>query len=201
MAVRVLFQQKIVEDKKRKAISMGLKRMLLKLNPKHHQTTEKTLNSKWILGCAQKATGSSSTAGFGEHLADATDNLNVFAALTLFYAVQEEPNEAGVAGEKDNASLADASPCSVLEDTCLERSFMDAVIRCGRPEIEKTLLDVPSSGLAKNVTMIRKDTDEKNLASAKAVFEAATSWRRRPEQLRPQRVARRARETAPAPRT
>ena len=202
MAYRVLFQQKIVEDKKRKAISMYLKRMLHKLSPKHHQSTEQTLNYEWISGCASKAVGSSSPAGLGEHLqTDATDKFNVFAALTLFYAVQEEPNEAGVAGEKDNASLADASPCSVLEDTCLERSFMDAVIRCGRPDLEKTLLDVPSSGLAKNVTMIRKDTGEKNLASAKAVFEAATSWRRQAEQLRLQRCARRVRQTAPAPRT
>ena len=133
-----------------------MKRMLLKMNPKHHQTTEQTLNHEWILGGAPKAIGSSSPAGFCEHLADATDKLNVFAALTLVYAVQEEPNEAGVAGEKDNASLADASPCLVFEDTCLERSFMDAAIRCGRPELAKTLLDVSASDPAKNVTMIRK---------------------------------------------
>ena len=95
-----------------------MKRSLLKPNRKHHQSTEQTLNCEWISGCASKAVGSSPSAGLGEHFqTSATDEYNVFDALANVYAVQEEPNEAGVAGEKDNASLADATPCSGLEDT------------------------------------------------------------------------------------
>ena len=42
-------------------------------------------------------------------------------------------------------------------------------------ELAKMLLDVLSSDFAKHVTKIRQDAGEKNLAGAKAVFEAATS--------------------------
>ena len=79
-----------------------------------------------------------------------------------------------------------------------------------RPELAKTLLAVSAPDPAKNVTMIRKCPGKRrkrrinipdsgrNLASAKAVFEAAMSWRRRAEQLQPQLFARRARQ-APGP--
>ena len=53
MAHRVVFQQKFVEAKKREAISMYFKRMLHKLNPEQHATTEQTLNHEWIFGKAQ----------------------------------------------------------------------------------------------------------------------------------------------------
>ena len=115
MACRVVFQQKFVEDKKREAISMHFMRMLHKLNPKQHPTTEQTLNHEWILGFASKAIGSSSPAGLGEHpQTDATDKFNVFAALALVFAGQEKSDEACVDCEKDNASLAYVSQRLVL---------------------------------------------------------------------------------------
>ena len=59
----MVFQQKFVEAKKREAISMYFKRMLHKLNPEQHATTEQTLNHEWILSFASKTTGSSLPAG------------------------------------------------------------------------------------------------------------------------------------------
>ena len=66
MVDRALFQQKFVEDKMRKVISMDLNRMLLKMKPKHGHDTEQTLNHKWIFGCAPKAMVSSLQAGLGD---------------------------------------------------------------------------------------------------------------------------------------
>jgi hypothetical protein len=66
MVDRALFQQKFVEDKTRKVISMDLNRMLLKMKPKHGHDTEQTLNHKWIFGCAPKAMVSSLQAGLGD---------------------------------------------------------------------------------------------------------------------------------------
>merc|ERR1719321_2231166 len=52
---------------------------------------------------------------------------------------------------------------------------MDAAVRCGRSELTKTLFDVSASDLARYINMIRSCSTEKNLAGAKAVFEAAKS--------------------------
>merc|ERR1719191_2125055 len=101
------------------------------------------------------------------------EKLNVVSALVRFYADQDEAEKACVVYETDIASLADATRRSVFVDPRLERSLMNAAIRCGRSELAKTLLDNSPSDLAKFVTMIRKCAAEKNLAGAKAVFEAA----------------------------
>jgi len=106
-----------------------------------------------------------------EHLQD--KKLNVVSALIRFYADQDESEKACIVYETDIASLADATRRSVFVDPRLERSLMNAAIRCGRSELAKTLLDNSPSDLAKFVTMIRKCAAEKNLAGAKAVFEAA----------------------------
>ena len=90
MACRVVFQQKLVEDKKREAISMHSMRMLHKLNPKQHPTTEQTLNHEWILSLDSKTTGSS------------------------LPAAGEKSDEACGDCEKDNASPADVSQRLVL---------------------------------------------------------------------------------------
>ena len=53
---------------------------------------------------------------------------------------------------------------------------MDVAIRGGHSELAKTFLDASASDLAKHVTMIRQGAGEKNLAGAKAVFEAKESF-------------------------
>ena len=115
-ADRMTFQQKIMEGKARKVSSMGPNHMLLKKKPKRHQNTEQTLNREWSFGCAPKSIGSSSPAGLGGHLRSCSDHnkLNVVAALSRFYADQEESDEACVACEKNIASLADAARRLVL---------------------------------------------------------------------------------------
>ena len=95
---------------------MDSNHMLLKKKPKHHQNTEQTLNHEWNFGCAPKSIGSSSPAGLGGHLRSCSDHnkLNVFTALSRFYADQEESDEACVACEKNIASLADAARRLIL---------------------------------------------------------------------------------------
>ena len=130
MVDRALFQQKFVEDKTRKVISMDLNRMLLKMKPKHGHDTEQTLNHKWIFGCAPKAMVSSLQAGLGDHHRSYLDQnkLNMVTVLILFYADQEDFDKVCAVYEKDVASLADAMRRLVFVDPRLERSLMDAAI-------------------------------------------------------------------------
>jgi hypothetical protein len=116
-------------------------------------------------------------AGFDDHLRSGRDQnkLNVVAASNRFYADPEESDKACAVCEKDIASLGDVTRRSVFVDLRLERSLMDAAIQGGHSELAKTLLDASPSDLAKHFIMIRKGVGEKNLAGAKAVFEAATA--------------------------
>jgi len=99
--------------------------------------------------------------------------LNVVSALVRFYAEQEENEKACAIYEKDIASLATEEHRSIFLDPRVERSLMNAAIRCGRSELAKTLLNASPSDLAKYINMIRNCAAENNLAGAKAVFEAA----------------------------
>ena len=135
MACRVVFQQKFVEAKKREAISMHFMRMLYKLNPRQHSTTEQTLNHEWILSFASETTGSSLPAGgliASENFTSKAELIAPEAATGLAQfqlrrrdssprrtspselIAGEKSDEACGDGENDNASLAHVSQRLVL---------------------------------------------------------------------------------------
>merc|ERR1719387_2642916 len=101
--------------------------------------------------------------------------LSVVSALVRFYAEQGEHEKVCTIYEKDLASASEESSRSPFVDPRLERMVMNAAVRCGRSELTKTLFDASASDLPRYVDMIRKCATEKNLAGAKAVFEAAKS--------------------------
>jgi pentatricopeptide repeat protein len=61
---------------------------------------------------------------------------------------------------------------SMLLDTHVERSLMNAALRCGRSNLAKRLLDSPSGHIAKHITMIRNCAAENNLQGAMRVFDS-----------------------------
>jgi len=73
-----------------------------------------------------------------EHLGK-KKQLNVASALVRFYSEQEEYEKACDIYEKDIASLVDETQRSTFVDPRLERSLMNAAVRCGRSELTKTL--------------------------------------------------------------
>merc|ERR1719230_1103788 len=94
-----------------------------------------------------------------EHLQN--KKLNVVSALVRFYADNEENEKACAIYERHIASLVAEKHRSIFLDPRVERSIMNAAVRCGPSE------------LAKYINMIRSCAAEKNLAGARAVFEAA----------------------------
>lgn len=61
---------------------------------------------------------------------------------------------------------------AMLLDTHVERSLMNAALRCGRSNLANCLLDSPSGHIAKHITMIRNCAAENNLQGAMRVFDS-----------------------------
>merc|ERR1711881_191903 len=57
-------------------------------------------------------------------------------------------------------------------DARMERSLMNAALKCGRTHLAQNLLSSSPSDVAKHITMIRNCAAEKNLKGAVGVFES-----------------------------
>ena len=65
--------------------------------------------------------------------------------------------------EKDIASLVDETQRSIVVDPRVERSLMNAAVRCGRSELAQKLFDVSPSDLAKDINRFRSCATERTL--------------------------------------
>merc|ERR1719271_1530183 len=106
--------------------------------------------------------------------------LPVLAAFIRFFAENEQYEKACDVYEQDLLRLhgtaeATADPQgqrSLLLDARMERSLMNAALRCGRAHLAKNLLDSSPSDVAKHITMIRNCAAENNLQGAISVFDS-----------------------------
>lgn len=100
----------------------------------------------------------------------------VLSAFIRFYADTEQPDKACDVYEKHLQCLrmsgaAGLTPQAVCLDARLERSLMNAALRCGRHELAKNFLDASPADVAKHITMIRNCASSGNLKGAMKVFE------------------------------
>merc|ERR1719271_1413770 len=106
--------------------------------------------------------------------------LPVLAAFIRFFAENEQYEKACDVYEQDLLRLhgtaeATADPQgqrSLLLDARMERSLMNAALRCGRAHLAKNLLKASPSDIAKHITMIRNCAAENNLKGAFSVFQS-----------------------------
>jgi len=104
--------------------------------------------------------------------------LTVLSAFIRFYADNEQYDKACDVYEHDllrlHATAADASEGhrSLRLDPRVERSLMNAALKCGRAHLAKNLLSSSPSDIGKHITMIRNCAAENNLQGAVGVFES-----------------------------
>jgi pentatricopeptide repeat protein len=109
--------------------------------------------------------------------------LPVLSAFIRFYAENEQYDKACDVYEQDllhlhtsvDTSSETQGQRSLLLDARMERSLMNAALRCGRAHLAKNLLDSSPSDVAKHITMIRNCAAENNLQGAIAVFDSLES--------------------------
>lgn len=100
--------------------------------------------------------------------------LPVLSNFIRFYADHEQFEKACDVYEKDllQAYGSENPQRSAPLDARMERSLMNAALRCGRTHLAKKLLDSAPSDVAKHITMMRNCAAEGNLKGAMSVFEA-----------------------------
>lgn len=104
----------------------------------------------------------------------------VLAAFIRFYADTDHPDKACDVYEQHLQCLRmSGSPVLAQQAVCLdarlERSLMNAALRCGRNDLAKIFLDASPSDVAKHITMIRNCAASGNLKGAMKVFETLKS--------------------------
>jgi len=95
---------------------------------------------------------------------------NILNAFVHFYADNGELTRACDIFESNRAG--DLQSRSMKIDSRVERSLLNAALRCGRTSLAKELLESSPSDIAKHITMIRNCSSDGNLQSAKDVFES-----------------------------
>jgi len=99
------------------------------------------------------------------------------SAFIRFYAATEQHSKACDVYEQQQQLMSGKIPGSqglqqaVCLDARLERSLMNAAMRCGREDLAKNFLDASPADVAKHITMIRNCAASGNLAGAMKVFE------------------------------
>jgi pentatricopeptide repeat protein len=97
----------------------------------------------------------------------------VLSAFIRFFADREQYEKACDIYEHDllplHAAAKDASQ-SLHLDARMERSLMNAALKCGRTHLAKNMLSASPSDIAKHITMIRNCAAEGNLEGAVGVF-------------------------------
>merc|ERR1719506_183696 len=106
------------------------------------------------------------------------EQLPVLSAFIRFYSDSDQYEKACDVYEHDLLRLhgpaGDDSPNrrSLHLDARMERSLMNAALKCNRGNLAKTMLSSSPSDIAKHITMIRNCAAEHNLPGAVSVFEA-----------------------------
>jgi pentatricopeptide repeat protein len=108
------------------------------------------------------------------------DQLSVLSAFIRFFADCEQYEKACDLFEHDLQRMHGAqeegngaqSGRSLHLDVRMERSLMNAALKCGRTHLAKVLLSSSPSDIGKHVAMIRNCATEKNLKGAFGVFES-----------------------------
>merc|ERR1719487_2301650 len=98
------------------------------------------------------------------------EQLAVLTGFVRFYADCEEFEKACDVYEKDLLRLHGAAKSDVPVDARMERSLMNAALKCGRNHLANNLLSASPSDVAKHITMIRNFASENNLKGAVSVF-------------------------------
>jgi pentatricopeptide repeat protein len=100
--------------------------------------------------------------------------LPVLSAFVRFFAEAEEFDKACDVYEQDLLPLRDANDADGLRffhlDARMERSLMNAALKCNRGHLANTLLSSSPSDIAKHITMIRSCASDNNLQGAMEVF-------------------------------
>jgi len=100
--------------------------------------------------------------------------LSVLSAFIRFYADNEHYEKACDVYEHDVLPSQDAqNPQAPLQlDARMERSLMNAALKCGRAHLAQNLLSASPSDIAKHIAMIRNCAAEGNLKGAVSVFQS-----------------------------
>eukprot|EP00747_Dinoflagellata_sp_TGD_P161883 gnl/TRDRNA2_/TRDRNA2_178876_c0_seq1.p1 gnl/TRDRNA2_/TRDRNA2_178876_c0~~gnl/TRDRNA2_/TRDRNA2_178876_c0_seq1.p1 ORF type:complete len:1098 (-),score=255.53 gnl/TRDRNA2_/TRDRNA2_178876_c0_seq1:57-3350(-) len=105
--------------------------------------------------------------------------LPLLSAFIRFYSETEQFDKACDAYEREQLQKGESPQeqpgRSVFLDARMERSLMNAALRCGRSALAKQLLSSSPSDVAKHITMIRNCAAENNLQGAMRVFESLKS--------------------------
>jgi len=98
--------------------------------------------------------------------------LAILSTFIRFFADNEQYARACDIYEQDLVRLhvAASEAASPQMDSRMERSLMNAALKCGRTELAQKLLSSSPSDIAKHITMIRNCAAEKNLKGAIGVF-------------------------------
>merc|ERR1719316_1000153 len=100
--------------------------------------------------------------------------LPILSSFIRFYAECGQHEKACDIYERELVRLhADADDAQPLHlDSRVERSLMNAALKCGRAQLANDLLSAAPSDIGKHITMIRNFAAERNLQGAKSVFES-----------------------------
>jgi len=96
--------------------------------------------------------------------------LPILSTFIRFYAENEQYEKACDIYEHDTLRAHDSLSLTVQLDARMERSLMNAALKCGRPQLAQSLLSSSPSDIAKHITMIRNCGSEGNLKGAVSVF-------------------------------
>merc|ERR1719181_188369 len=100
--------------------------------------------------------------------------LPVLSAFVRFFAEAKQYEKACDVYEHDLLRLhgAGEDQRSLHLDARMERSLMNAALKCGRAHLAKNLLSSSPSDIAKHITMIRNCASQNNLEGAMGVFKS-----------------------------
>jgi pentatricopeptide repeat protein len=101
--------------------------------------------------------------------------LSILSSFVRYFAESEQYDKACDIYEHDILGQNVNIQQSQHLDARMERSLMNAALKCGRSHLAKNLLSSSPSDVAKHITMIRNCASEKNLKGAMEVFETLDS--------------------------
>jgi len=96
--------------------------------------------------------------------------VSVLSTFIRFYAENDQYEQACDIYEHDALKANDGLSLTLQLDARMERSLMNAALKCGRTQLAQNLLSSSPSDIAKHITMIRNCGAEGNLKGAVGVF-------------------------------
>jgi pentatricopeptide repeat protein len=96
--------------------------------------------------------------------------LSVLSTFIRFYAENDQHEKACDVYEQGLLRAQGGTQAPIQLDSRMERSLMNAAIKCGRSELAQKLLSSSPSDIAKHIAMIKNCAAQKNLAGAVSAF-------------------------------